>query len=121
MQVKIILACAAIIELLTGALLFIVPELVVRLLFDASLAGTGIIVSRIAGAGLITLAIACWPYALVKGISQGLIAMLSYNCIAAIYLGYLGLFEERVGVLLWPAVAFHFAITIFLFRAIFKR
>lgn len=63
---QIILALAAIIELWTGVFLLIFPEIVMRLLFDASIVGTGVIASRIAGASLIALGIACWPYVIVK-------------------------------------------------------
>lgn len=118
---QIILAFAAIVEFLTGVLLLIYPEIVIRLLFDASIVGNGIIVSRIAGASLIALGIACWPYAIVKKTFQGITAMLIYNLFATIYLGYLGLFEEMIGILLWPAVVFHSAITIFLVLGLFKR
>lgn len=118
-MMQIVLAFASIIELLTGVMLFIYPEIVIRLLFDASIVGTGIIVSRIAGASLIALGIACWPYAFVKKTFQGLTAMLIYSLIATIYLGYLGLFEEKIGILLWPAVVFHSAITILLAFGLF--
>jgi hypothetical protein len=120
-MIPIILAFAAIIELLTGLLLFVYPEIVIRLLFDAPIEGAGIIAGRIAGTGLFALGVACWPYALMKKTSQDLIAMLTYNLIATIYLGYLGLFEEMVGILLWPAVVLHSAITIFLIWGFFKR
>jgi hypothetical protein len=120
-MMQIILAFAAIIELLTGLVLLIYPEIVIRLLFDASIIGTGIIVSRIAGASLIALGMACWPYVIVKNTFQGLQAMLTYSLIATIYLGYLGLFEKMIGILLWPAVVFHSAITIFLVLGSFKR
>ncbi len=121
MMVQIILAFAAIIELLTGALLLIYPEIVIRLLFDASIVGTGIIISRIAGVSLIALGMACWPYSIVKKAFQGLTAMLTYSLIATIYLGYLGLFGEMIGILLWPAVIFHSTIAIFLVLGLFKR
>lgn len=118
---QIILALAAIIELLTGVMLLIFPEIIIRLLFDASVIGAGIIAGRIAGASLIALGIACWPCVIVKKTFQGLTAMLTYSLIATIYLGYLGLFEKMIGALLWPAVVFHSAITIFLVLGLFKR
>ena len=34
-------------------------------------------------------------------------ALLIYNLLATIYLGYLGLAGQLVGILLWPAVALH--------------
>jgi hypothetical protein len=33
--------------------------------------------------------------------------MLTYSLLAALYLGYLGIVGEWVGILLWPAVGVH--------------
>jgi hypothetical protein len=37
--------------------------------------------------------------------------MLGYNLVATIYLSYLGIAGNPVGVLLWPAVALHLLLT----------
>jgi hypothetical protein len=46
--------------------------------------------------------------------------MLCYSLLATLYLAYLGIRGEWVGVLLWPAVVIHAILTILLVRASFK-
>jgi hypothetical protein len=43
--------------------------------------------------------------------------MLTYSAIVTLYLTYLGIAEGLVGILLWPAVALHAALSILLGRA----
>ena len=40
--------------------------------------------------------------------------MLTYNLLVTIYLAFVGLSTEFVGVLLWPAAALHAALTVLL-------
>jgi hypothetical protein len=40
--------------------------------------------------------------------------MLTYNLLATVYLGYLGIMGKTVGMLLWPAVALHVLLTVLL-------
>jgi hypothetical protein len=56
-----LLKLAASAEAGTGVILLAYPPIVVRLLFDAEVAGAGIIMSRLAGIALIGLGAACWP------------------------------------------------------------
>ena len=58
---KKVLALAAVAEAGTGLLLLAFPPIVVRLLFGAEISGVGVVMSRIAGIGLIGLGVACWP------------------------------------------------------------
>lgn len=111
---KILLAVTAVAEAVTGLALLAFPPLVVELLFGAAIAGEGYVVSRFAGIGLIGLAVACWPRGEAK---QALYAMLIYNLLVTLYLVYLGLGGEWVGILLWPAAAAHAVLTILLARA----
>ena len=46
--------------------------------------------------------------------------MLCYGLLAALYLAYLGIHREWVGILLWPAVAVHAILTVLLVRAWFQ-
>jgi hypothetical protein len=46
--------------------------------------------------------------------------MLCYSLLVTLYLAYLGIRGEWVGVLLWPAVAIHAILTILLVRAWLK-
>jgi hypothetical protein len=58
---------------------------------------------------LIALAIACWP-------GSPRLGMLSYGAAVALYLGYLGVTGVASGVLLWPAVVLHLALTALMVR-----
>ncbi len=103
---KSLLALAAVGEAATGLILLVYPPIVVRLLFGADIAGAGMVMSRIAGISLMALGLACWPVGDTDGrADRALQAMLSYSLLATLYLGYLGIVGERVGILLWPAVA----------------
>lgn len=110
---KKLLTLAAIGETATGLALLIVPSLVVRLLFDAEILGVGVVMSRLAGIALIGLGVACWPGPALPG-------MLTYSVLAMLYLTYIGVRGEWVGLLLWPAVMLHALLTLLLARAWFK-
>jgi hypothetical protein len=58
---KNVLLLAALAEAGTGVILLAYPPIVVRLLFNAEIAGAGAIMSRLAGIALIGLGTACWP------------------------------------------------------------
>ena len=113
-----VLALAAAGEASTGLLLVAWPPIVVRLLFDAELVGAGVIMSRLAGIALIGLGAACWPG---NSAHQPLNGMLTYSTLALLYLTYIGVRGEMVGLLLWPAVALHAILVVLLFRARFKE
>lgn len=110
----IVLVVAAVLEGITGLALLIDPSLVGNLLFGSDLVGVGIVVSRIAGASLLALGVACWPGGFFgnRRIAQGLAAMLTYSLIVTPYLGYLGMVGQWTGPLLWPAIGLHFVITV---------
>jgi hypothetical protein len=58
---------------------------------------------------LIGLGIACWP-------GPPLVGMLTYSALVALYLGYLGFAVGLTGIFLWPAVALHAILSVFLGR-----
>ena len=99
-----ILMLAALAEGGTGAILLIYPPIVVRLLFNANTVGPGIIMSRLAGIALIGLGAACWPGADTRRAFYG---MVTYSLLAMLFLIYIGVHSEGVGLLLWPAVVVH--------------
>ena len=105
------LTFAAVVEAATGVALLIVPSLVGRLLFGAELTGVSIPVARVAGIALIALGVACWPGSDAGGSPRALRAMLCYSLLATLYLAYLGIRGEWVGLLLWPAVVIHAILT----------
>ena len=109
-----VLALAAAAEGATGIVLFAYPPIVIRLLFGAEITGAGEAVSRVAGIALIGLGVACWPSGSTR---QPLHGMLTYGMLAALYLVYLGVRGEAVGLLLWPAVAAHAILVALLLRA----
>jgi hypothetical protein len=72
---------------------------------------------RVAGLGLLSLGIACWPTEGQVGLGPPGRAMLTYNALIAAFLLYLAIGSERTGRLLWPAVAIHGVLTLLLGRA----
>jgi hypothetical protein len=116
------LTFAAVGEASTGLALLIVPGLVGRLLLGEELTGIAIPVARVAGIALIALGVACWPGSDADSSpSQAFRAMLFYSLLTTLYLAYLGISGERVGRLLWPAVAIHAILTTLLVRAWLKE
>jgi hypothetical protein len=69
---KKLLALAAAGEAAFGLVLLVYPPIVVRLLFNAEIAGAGMVMSRVAGIALIALGVACWP-----GSGTGALGMLT--------------------------------------------
>jgi len=115
---KTVLTLAAAAEAATGIILVAYPPIVVRLLFGAEIGGAGEVMSRIAGIALIGLGVACWPNGSARSSLRG---MLTYGILATLYLVYVGVRGESVGVLLWPAVAAHVILVVLLVRARFKE
>jgi hypothetical protein len=118
---KKVLAFAAVGEAATGVALVILPSLVGWLLLGTELSGVSIPIARVAGFALIALGLACWPGSHAGStLTRALRAMLCYSLFATLYLGYVGVRGEWVGVLLWPAVALHAVLTLLLARAWLK-
>ena len=109
---------AALAEAGTGVILLAYPPIVVRLLFDAEIVGAGVIMSRLAGIALIGLGMACWPTGSAR---PSLYGMLTYGILAALYLVYVGVRGEAVGMLLWTAVVAHVILVVLLLHARFKK
>lgn len=101
---KKILMLAALAEAGTGVILLVYPSIVVRLLFNAEIAGAGANMSCLAGIALIGLGVACWPSTDTRRAFYG---MVSYSVLAMLYLLYVRVRGEGVGPLLWPGVVVH--------------
>ena len=110
---------AASAEALTGLALIAWPALVVRLIFGESLAPIGFALGRVAGFGLLSLGVACWPRTEDDG--QSVRALLMYNALATGYFSYLLVVRELKGTLLLPAMAIHALFTLLLIVFSMKR
>jgi hypothetical protein len=113
-----ILMLAALAEAGTGAILLVYPSIVVRLLFDAEIAGAGARMSRLAGMALIGLGAACWPGTDTRRAFYG---MVTYSVLAMLFLIYIGVRGEGVGLLLWPGVVVHAILIALLGAACLKQ
>ena len=107
---KRVLVLAAAGEAALGLVLLVYPPIVVRLLFNAQIAGAGTVMSRVAGIALIALGVACWP-------GPPLAGMLIYSAVVTLYLAYVGFAGGLTGILLWPAVVLHVILTALLTQA----
>jgi hypothetical protein len=92
----------------TGLALIAIPSSVVSALLGQPLSDPiGIIITRVAGAALVSLSIACWFSRKNKDVNGLIIALLFYNLASAVLLAYAGLLESLIGIALWPALAEH--------------
>ncbi len=113
-----LLAFTAAAEAATGLALLLVPALVGKLLLGVELTGVSIPVAHLAGIGLFSLGVACWPGK--EPARFAFHAMLIYNLLVAVYLAYLGIRGEWAGILLWPAVLLHTVLTLLLASNCFR-
>ena len=105
---KTLLKVISAFEGLTGIGLLFAPSLVVSILLGASLDGPAtILLSRITGTALISLAIICWLSSAGSNAREVVIAMLFYNVVATGLLLYAVLGVALSGIGIWPAVLTH--------------
>jgi hypothetical protein len=72
--------------------------------------GPALALARVGGFDLLLLGIACWPR--VEATVPRLLAMVIYNVLATVFLGYLRFGSESVGLLWLPAIAVHAVLAI---------
>lgn len=107
---KRLLIVTSFLEGATGLALITKPPSVVSVLLGQPLSDPiGIIITRVAGAALVSLAMACWFSRKNKDANGLILALLFYNLASVVLLGYAGLLESLIGTALWPAVAAHIA------------
>jgi len=120
---KLLLTITTIFEAATGAALFVVPSVVVSLLLGVSLTEpSGILLGRIAGASLISLATACWlsrNHTLPSVIMTK--ALVVYNFGAAILLIYVASVKNFSGFGLWPAVLLHAGLLVWCIQSLWNN
>jgi hypothetical protein len=101
----------ALVETGTGLSLLLWPALVFDLLLGWSQAAPEtILVGRLAGAGVTSIGVACWPARRgthSRGQLGVLVGLLTYNVLAALVLAFAGAVLSMVGMALWPAVVYH--------------
>lgn len=119
-SLKRFLIVTAILEGATGLALMTFPEFVSSILLGSSLSdSTGIIIARVAGAALVSLAIACWFLRNSEKINGFLVSLLFYNLASVVFLSYAGLYEGLTGIGLWPAVVAHIALSAWIMRLLY--
>ncbi|HQR06319.1 MAG TPA: hypothetical protein PLN21_05830 [Gemmatales bacterium] len=105
------LIVTAVLEAVTGLVLLIIPEALLKLLFgDRAATPVLIVYGRFYGAVLLAFSVACWFVRNQHGTTRlhgFTLAALLYDVVAAILLALLGLAYGMIGLLLWPAVAAH--------------
>ena len=118
-----LLKFTALIEVLAGLALLVVPAVAVKLLLGAEISGAAIPLGRVAGTALLALGVACW---LARGDAPSragrfhLVAgMLVYNVGAVVVLGVAGIQSQTTGIALWPAVILHAVMAVWCVRVIF--
>jgi hypothetical protein len=113
--VNTLFATTAVIEAGAGFALLCLPSAAAKLLLGAPLQEpSAFTVARVGGTGLFTLGLACWLARIdtQSSAARGLTtAMVVYNLGVALILGAVRLRLQPVGVLLWPAVVLHTAMT----------
>jgi len=121
-EMRTLLATTAIFEGITGLGLAIVPSLVVQVLLGSSTSDpAAVLMARLAGAAIITMAFACWHSRNNAHGSVMVRAMLLYNVCTIALLCYAFLFVEVSGNGLWPAVLFHMIMLVWCIVSLLPR
>jgi hypothetical protein len=114
MRVTPLMTLTALVETGTGLLLLIWPAVVFALLFGwRQAASETLLIGRVAGAGVISVGLGCWPArrdARTPAQLGVLAGVLTYNVLAALLLTFAGLGLKMAGIVLWPAVVYHAAL-----------
>ena len=108
---KNLLVVSAVVEIVTGLALLAAPSLVASILLGVPLDNAaGLIVARIAGAGLLSLGVACWLASLderSRATAGVVVAMLFYDVIATVVLVYARVGGGFTSMILWLAALAH--------------
>jgi hypothetical protein len=103
----------AVIEAATGLALLVAPGVIVGLLIGTAVETPGgMVIARVAGLAMLSIAIACW---VARGDARGqalrglLLGLLFYNSSIALLLLYAGFGLHLSAIGLWPAFAAHLA------------
>lgn len=105
----------AVIEAATGLALMLAPGMVLGLLIGANVdTAGGLVVARVAGIAMLSIAIACWTMRDDPGdSSRGLLyALMFYNSAVALLLIHAAVSFHLSAIGLWPAVGVHAAMAV---------
>jgi hypothetical protein len=121
-MIKGLLIITAIFEVLTGIALLAAPSRAGLSLTGAPLdSAAGVIITRVAGAALLAIGVACW-LARDHGHSAGgqalIGGLLTYNVGAAAVLGFAGIASAANGPAIWPGAAAHIGLAVFCIAAL---
>jgi len=106
-----LLIITAVLEAATALLLLTVPALVVTALFGwGQPPPEALVVARVAGAAVLSIAVASWTSRRAAGSAGVVTALLTYNAVVAAVFAYAGALLRMTGWLLWPAVLGHCAL-----------
>lgn len=117
---EILVPLEVVIEGATGLALIAAPAFVARLLLGADLPEIGAVTARVAGITLVALVLGSWLGRRARGGISALAALLAYNALITVYLGWLGIEGVFIGPLLWPVVVFHALVTAMLALALWQ-
>lgn len=115
MKIKKLLLFTAFLEFTVGLALFLIPAILISLLFGIESTDNLIFLGRFAGICLICFSMACWQRkdgADGKVNSPAVNSMFIYNLLIAVYLLYLKFSVGLDGSLLLPAGIYHTSITL---------
>ena len=104
---------AAVIELVTGASLLVLPTLAMQLLFRSPPSAAGEQLTQLYGLALIGLGVACWGNPCPAAAKRGL---LIYNCTASILLFALAVRDLSGGVAVWLGTGIHLTLSVLMIR-----
>jgi hypothetical protein len=113
------------VEAATGLVLVVAPSLLVELLLGAVPGGAaGVTVSRVAGAAILALGVACWlaRQDTADRAARGLIAaMLLYSVAVVVILVVAWMSQGLSGIALWPVVLAHAGLAVWCVVALSAR
>ena len=107
MRQRFVVAAAAWLEIIVGALFLTVPDVPCLLWFGAKPEAIGTPLGRFAGIGLIALGIACLPSKDAGSRRNEVRGLFAFNGGVAILFAAVGIASALHGFLLWPAVILH--------------
>ncbi len=122
---KSLLIASAVIELLAGVGLLVMPGMAVELVTGETVDAPAVMtMCRIGGCGLVSLGISCWLGRLSVGSRAArdqVISMLFYNVAVAGVLAYGGISAGTWGMALWPAAGMHVGMGVWCLACLLKN